>query len=117
MDTTTINQLIETGGFIVISLIGSILFLILTNRKNNTQKEVMLLKDCLYFQLLVGRYKEHVKEEDGKSYLQTFHKEIQDEFNYKPSANSWPSNIKERLIDLKEYSNEVEQFISKTKIG
>ena len=116
MDTTTINQLIETGGFIIISLIGSFLFLTLTKRKDNNHSEAMLLKDCLYFQLLVGRYKEHVKEEDGKSYLNTFHKELQEEFNYKPSFKSQPNNIKERLIYLKEYSSEVEQFISKTKI-
>lgn len=85
MDSSVVVQLIETGGILLISIVGFITYIMLSKRKNSANDEVSLLKDCLYYKLLVDKYKEHVSDFEDKNYLNTYRAELRDDLGYSPS--------------------------------
>lgn len=116
METQIIVQLIETGGILLIAISGFITYLVLTKRKKRAEVEVNLLKDCLYFQLLVNKYKNHLSDIESGNNLNTFRRELTEEYNYSPSSFSFPGKIRSRLIELNEYTEEVDKYIESAKV-
>ena len=117
MDAAIITQLIESGGLVLIALIGTGTYFILTKRKKNIDAEIMLIQDALYYQLVLARMKEELKDEDVDFKYRDISREIEEVFGHKPSGNNYPSQLAHKLKRLNQHAETLENYISKHKFG
>jgi len=117
MDAVIITQLIESGSLILIALIGAGIYFILTKRKKNIDAEINLIKDALYYQLVLARLKEELKDEDIDFKHSDISREIEVVFGHKPSGNNYPSQLAYKLKRLNQHAEKLETYISKHKFG
>lgn len=88
-----------------------------TKWRNSVGKEITLLKDCYFYRQLIEKYKTFVSELEESNYYKTFRKEVTEETGIEPSRYSQPREIYARLEELKKTDKNLEDFLSKIKIG
>ncbi|MBT5267951.1 MAG: hypothetical protein HOL70_00720 [Candidatus Marinimicrobia bacterium] len=116
METTTLNQLIETSGFLLVAAGGYLLFYKMSGYRKSISREVKLLMDCLFYRLVIEKYKDLAISIDEKSYINSYRKEVQLQMNHSPSRYSQPSEIEKRLESLGKLEKQIEDILSKVKL-
>jgi hypothetical protein len=127
METTTVDQIINSSGLILAPVLTILLGYFLANklikRKSKVEVEIELLKSILFFRGVIEKYKSLIIEtgKDGKSLYTTnqYNKcrnEVQKELDYEPNYLSKPSEIRTRLARLGALSKELEKLIQKIPI-
>lgn len=117
MDVVIITQLIESGSLVLIALIGTGTYLFLTKRKKNIDVEIKLIQDALYYQLVLARLKEELKDEDVDFKHSDISREIETVFGHKPSGNNYPSQLTYKLKKLNQHAEKLETYINNHKFG
>jgi len=113
MDTSTVNQLIESFSFIAIAGLSGVFYWKATRIRRDLNREARLLRDCLYFRKIIDIYVNVVKEEeDAPGYLDV-RAQAQEALGYAPSTYSQPFHIRKRLEALVEIDHSIEEFLSK----
>ena len=115
METSTINQLIESLGILISVFIALIFYLKAIRMRKSNRKEIDLLKDFTFYKALIEKYKDLASELDGKNYYITFRREVREETGFDTSRYSELSNIQKRLKELKAIDKKLEEFLSKLK--
>lgn len=118
METSTLNQLIESVGIALIALIMRSAYLedLETLKwKKNIKRESDLLKDIIFFRTLEKKYLD-TKEDTGKTGFIKMRQSVQDDLSYNISIHSEPARIKKRLKELAQQKEELNNFISKITI-
>ncbi len=116
MHYTTVNQIIQTSGLILVALIGLSVYWTISKTRGAIQKETVLLKDCYFYRQVIEKYKVLLKEHGESSMINTLRREVEEEVGYSSSRLSQPSAISKRSLELCGADKELEQFISKIKI-
>lgn len=116
METSTINQIIETAGLLLIA--GAVLFFYLKAIKfrNKVHTEIALLKDCYFYRGVIERYKNLVLEDKGSSHINILSEEVENEYGFKHSRFSQPKMITNRLKELQTEDETLTEFLQKIKI-
>ncbi len=117
MDTTTVNQLIDTGGIVLIGLAAICTYWWVSNVRKVIRKEKELLLDCLFYRRVVGKYMERVKELGDGNLYRTFRSEAQKELGYKNSSNSEIAKIMDRLKYLARSDAQLAELMNKISLG
>ena len=113
MDTSTVNQIIESLSFITIAGLSGLFYWKATRIRRDLKREARLLRDCMYFRKIIDIYVNVAKDdEDAPSYLDA-RAQAQEALSYTPSTNSQPSQIGKRLEALLEIDQSIEEFLSK----
>ena len=117
METTTINQIIETMGIIVSPILTIWIAYFFSKKllkfKDNITREISLSKDIIYFQTIIQLYKEKTLETEKTNQYNTFRKKAKEILEYEQSYFSKPSVIKKRLEYLDELNEKVKKNIDK----
>lgn len=116
MDTTTINQLIETIGIVIVVLITICVYSKAVKWKRNVNREIELLKDLIFFRTVEQKYLELTSDQNGGNGFLKIRKTVQKELNYNTSTNNEPARIKRSLEKLKQHDDSIDSFISKITI-
>ncbi|MDA3850373.1 MAG: hypothetical protein PF447_03795 [Spirochaetaceae bacterium] len=116
MDTTTINQIIETGGLLLLGLFGFLAYRITIKRKNLVDREIKLLRDCLFYRAVISEYKEELSSHTGENNrYNTFRKSVEADLGYSNSGLSEPAAVCTRLDELKELSQDMSRVADSLK--
>lgn len=119
MNVDIVKQIIETFGLIVSPLLAIGMTYYFARKilkcKDNTDKEIRLLKDALYYRSLIEKYKNKIEGYDNKNYYNTFRNEVDSELGYASSPDSTPSQIEKRLDNLHELNDKLAIYLSKFK--
>jgi len=115
METSTINQLIETSGILMSVIIAILFYLKVTNWRSAVNKEILLLRDCFFYRQIIEKYKDKIKETQDSSQINTLRKEVKEETGIVPSRYSEPGEILSRLSILKVKDHKLELLLSKIK--
>lgn len=116
METSTINQLIESAGIIFIARITLKTYSKAVKWKRNVNREIELLKDLIFFRTVEQKYLEVTSDKNGGSGFLKIRKTVQKELDYNTSTNNEPARIKRNLEKLKQYDDSIDEFISKITI-
>lgn len=116
METSTINQIIETAGLLLTAVVVLYFYFKAIKFRNIVHREIALLKDCFFYRKVIEKYKEHVAEDKGSSYSNTFRQEVNNEYGIKPSRFSEPNMILSRLEELQDKDETISEFLEKIKM-
>lgn len=101
MEVTTLNQVIQTGGLIIIPIITLSLAYIYANKfikhKSDLDREMKLSQDLLFYHAVIEKYENLAKLHEDATLRKTYRNEVFNEIGYKPSAHSQPVKLKKRL--------------------
>jgi len=117
MDTTTLNQLIETAGIIFIAVFAFVVYSKAVKWKYGVGREITLLKDIIFFRTIIEKYIVYLKENNLESKRNKFRQAVEDEIGFSSSVNSEPKRIQNRLEQLQQYDESIDKFISKITIS
>ncbi len=119
MDTTTLNQLIQTAGLLLAPIITLSLAYIYANRfirhKNDLNREIRLSQDLLFYHAVIQKYEELAKHHENATLKHTYREEVFHEIGYKPSEYSQPSRLKNRLEKMGQTDEKLNKAIEKIK--
>ncbi len=119
MDTSTLNQLIQTGGLIFTPVIALSLAYLYANRfikhKSDLDREIKLSEDLLFYHAVIQKYEELAKLHENATLKRTYREEVFHEVGYKPSPFSQPSKLKKRLEEMGKTDKKLSQAIEKIK--
>ncbi len=117
MHTEVIRQIIETFGVIISPLlaIGMAYYFAkkLLDCKDNTNREIKLLEDALYYRSLIEKYKDKIAGHENKNYYHTFRSEVDADLGYTSSQYTTPSQIDSRLKYLNKIKDDIDKSLSK----
>jgi len=119
MDVSTVNQIIETSGIIIASIVtASVVYYFLNKlltKKYKNDREIELLKTILFLRQVIEKYKEKTKEDDDSSQYNNIRKMVKNELSFEPTSISEPAGIKKRLAELDELSEKLDNVIDGIK--
>ena len=115
METSTINQLIESLGFVATSFIIYVVLNQLYTLRHSIKFETLLLKDIIFLRLLIQKYRDKTKENLGQSCYNSFRKDVIAELGYNTSPVTKLSAITKRLEDLDELDIYISSSIKNIK--
>ena len=115
METTTLNQLIQSGTVLMVSVIGIICWTIYSSKlrhyKKLIVKESNLLKDILFLRAMIEKYKEICRDEmDGPGHRRIMEK-VKTEFGISLSEAAQPARVADRLRELDEMNQVLEVLV------
>jgi hypothetical protein len=113
MDITTINQIIETGGLLILGFGAMVFYWKGIKKKDNIQREISLLKDCVFYREIIEKYR-NVKGKNN--FYNKYREEVRQSIDYSPSRYSEIAEIRLRLESLKKQDSAIESFLQKLKI-
>jgi hypothetical protein len=116
METSTINQIIETSGLLVTAGVVLIFYLKAIKFRSTVHREIALLKDCYFYRAVIERYKNLVLEDKGSSHINILSEEVENEYGFKHSRFSQPKMITNRLKELQNKDETITEFLEKIKI-
>lgn len=116
MEASTVNQIIESGTFLLLGLLGFMVYRIRMQKKDWVKRESTLLKDCLFYRGVIEEYKEELEMRTGEgTFYNTFRGKVRDELGYQNSDSSYPQEISRRLKELKELDRLIGEYIDRIK--
>jgi len=113
MDTTTLNQLIESGSLVLIIIIILKFYSMAVAWKFDVKKEIKLLKDIIFFRSVIDIYSKYTDDNELGNNINKFRKTAANKLDYNPSTFSEPAEIKRRLEMLINKGDDIEKFIEK----
>jgi len=117
MDTSTLNQLIQTSGLIFIPIISLSLAYIYANKlikhKSDLDREIKLSEDLLFYHAVIEKYETLAKHHEDATLRRTYREEVFNEIGYTPSHYSQPSKLKKRLSEMGKTDKKFERAINK----
>ncbi len=120
MDVEIIKQVVESLGLIISPLlaIGMTYYFAkkILRYKDNTDREITLLNDAIYYRLLIEKYKDKVAGHENKNYYNTFRSEVDADLGYTSSQYTTPSQIESRLDYLKKIKDDMDKSLPKINI-
>ena len=115
MDTSTVNQLIQTGGFMLMTIAGMVFYWWLNHFRRVMSRETDLLLDCYFYRQVIEKYKTRVAEQGEGNLYNSFRKVVIEELRYPSSRYSEPAEIEKRLNYLAQSDEELSKLISQIK--
>ncbi len=113
METSTLNQLIESSTLIIIATLGVIFYWKANRIRTSLAREAKLLKDCVFYRQVIDIYAHSAKEEVDFPSHSDIRATAEHALGYKPSTFSQPTQIKSRLESLAEKDKRIQDFIEK----
>ena len=117
METTTINQIIESATILITPIITLFLAYALSKKllgfKKELKRESSLLKDLIFYKTVIELYKERILEYEDSTQYNTFRAQAMKMTEIEPSKYSKPSRIKKRLNYLHDMNEKVKQSLQK----
>ncbi len=113
METSTLNQLIETVGIVIIVLMTIYAYSKAVKWKYSVKGEIALLKDIIFFRGVIEKYKTYMTENELDMNYKKFRKEVSHQIDWQPSQKSEPAIIKRRLDQLAHHDDTIDTFTSK----
>ncbi len=113
METSTINQLIESGGILLITYYGLKKYSKFYKMKENFIRESNLLMDILFFRKVEKNYQELNSEDEDAIGYNKMRGLVRSELNYNLSHYSEPARIANRLKDLENKNEKIKEILSK----
>ena len=117
METSTINQLIESIAFLITAMIVIIFWSRAMAIKKQNSREIDLLMDCYFYRQIIEKYQFEMMGHEDNSMIGNLRREVQSELNYRSSKLSEPGRIKARLEELKSTNEQISQFVDKIHVG
>jgi len=121
METTTLNQIIQTSGLILIPIISLTLAYLYASKfikhKSDLDREIKLSEDLLFFHALIEKYEDLAKHHEEQTMRRTYREEVFNEIGYKPSHHSQPSKLKKRLNEMGKTEKKFDKAITKLQKG
>lgn len=109
MDVSTVNQIIESAAFIVITLLLLFVYLRGLKIKQNISNEVELLRDCLFYRAIIDEYRREKRNNNYNKYRER----VAGELGYSHSRQSEPAEISKRLEVLKSKDEKIDKLLNK----
>ncbi len=116
METSTINQIIESGTFLIISLAALGYYSMGIRFRKRISTEIKLLQDCYYYRSVIEKYKVDRKNGGESSGYIKVRKQVESDLGYSASTHSEPRNIKTRLEVLAKHDSDIKEFVDKIHI-
>jgi len=117
METSTLNQIIQTSGLIIIPIITITLAYLYASKfikhKSDLEREIKLSQDLLFYHAVIEKYEGLAKHHEDATLRRTYREEVFNEIGYKPSTFSQPSKLKKRLADMGKTDQKLDKAISK----
>jgi len=117
METTTVDQIIQTTGDILTPVIAIIITYFLAKRmfrhKLGVEREISLLKSVLYYKRVISEYEKIIDETNDPSDKKEIKMQIETELDFKPNEYVQPAKIKKRLEFLEIMDEKISTSIAK----
>ena len=117
MDISTVNQIIESITIFLTPVVTILLAYFLSKRllkyKNNIDREIKLLKDLIFYRMVIDLYKQKVDEHEASNQYKNIRAEAKILTGIEPSRFSEPKQIEKRLKFLDAINQKVEKIVSK----
>lgn len=117
MEASTLNQIIESGTFLLLGFLGFFIYRIRLQKKKWVEREEKLLKDCLFYRAVIEEYKEELEMRTGEGTMyHSLRKKVREELGYQNSEISNPGEISQRLQKLKKLDRMISDYLDKIKL-
>ncbi len=113
MEASTLNQIIETAGLLLVVLITGGFYLWVHRIKKTLRSEENYLKDILILRGIIWMYQERLRDEDKATEYGKFKGAIEKELEFDLTQNSEPARVRRRLKLLKDYNGRVDALANK----
>lgn len=115
METSTINQIIETGGYIAIAAISIWCYMRVIRFRSTIEKETVLLKDCIFYREVIVRYKRRLSDHEDTNLYNTIRSEVESDIGFASSRYSQPKALVSRLSELNALDEKAVDLLKKLK--
>ncbi|MBT3747512.1 MAG: hypothetical protein HOG34_00910 [Bacteroidetes bacterium] len=117
METTTLNQIIESGGLILApaltALIGFYFYTKHIKTRNSIVNEEEMLLDIYFLRELIEKYKSHCMAKETRNHYITFRDEVKGKLSFDVPDKSTKSYVRGRLKHLSKEKEEIAKVLDK----